>query len=64
MERKNCWKVYSEKRLEKMEQYAKTYMEFLNQSKTERECVDTTINLLEKEGYVDLAKLITENKKI
>ncbi len=64
MERKNCWKVYSEKRIEKMEQYAKTYMEFLNQSKTERECVDTTINLLEKEGYVDLAKLITENKKI
>ena len=64
MERKNCWKTYNEKRLEKMEQYAKSYMHFLNHSKTERECVDTTINLLEKEGFVDLAKLIKENKKV
>ena len=64
MERKNCWKEYSEKRLEKMEYYAKDYMHFLNKAKTERECCDTVVNMVEKEGFVDLAKLIKEQKKI
>lgn len=35
MERKNCWKQYSDKRLNKMEEYTKEYMHFLNHSKTE-----------------------------
>lgn len=64
MEKKNCWKEYSEKRLEKMESYAKDYMHFLNKSKTERECVDTVVNLVEKEGFQDLAALIHEQKKL
>ena len=64
MERKNCWKEYSEKRLEKMEHYAKDYMHFLNKAKTERECCDTVVNMVEKEGFTDLAKLIKEQKKL
>lgn len=64
MERKNCWNEYSEKRLEKMEHYAKEYMHFLNKSKTERECCDTVVNMVEKEGFEDLAKLIKEQKKL
>lgn len=64
MERKNCWNEYSEKRLEKMESYTKDYMHFLNKSKTERECCDTVVNMVEKEGFEDLAKLIKENKKL
>lgn len=64
MEKRNCWKTYSEKRLEKMEQYTKAYMNFLNDSKTERECVDTTVELLEKEGFVNLNTLIRENRQV
>lgn len=64
MERKNCWKEYSEKRLEKLEDYAKEYMHFLNHAKTERECCDTVVNMVEKEGFEDLAKLIKEQKKL
>ena len=64
MERKNCWKEYSEKRLEKMEHYTKEYMHFLNKAKTERECCDTVVNMIEKEGFEDLAKLIKEQKKL
>lgn len=64
MERNNCWKEYSEKRLEKMERYAKAYMHFLNASKTERECVDAVVNMVEEEGFVDVAKLIRDGKKL
>ena len=64
MERKSCWKEYSEKRLEKLEDYAKEYMHFLNHAKTERECCDTVVNMVEKEGFEDLAKLIKEQKKL
>lgn len=64
MERKNCWKEYSEKRLEKLEDYVKDYMHFLNHAKTERECCDTVVNMVEKEGFEDLAKLIKEQKKL
>ncbi len=64
MERKNCWNEYSEKRLEKMESYAKAYMQFLDQSKTERECASTVINMAEEAGFIDLAKLIKEEKKL
>lgn len=64
MERKNCWNEYSEKRLEKMENYTKEYMHFLNKAKTERECCDAIVNMVEKEGFEDLAKLIKEQKKL
>jgi len=64
MERKNCWKQYSDKRLNKMEEYTKEYMHFLNHSKTERECADTVVNLVEKEGFKDLAALVRDKKKL
>lgn len=64
MERKNCWKQYSDKRLNKMEEYTKEYMHFLNHSKTERECADTVVNLVEKEGFTDLAALVRDKKKL
>ena len=62
MERKNCWKQYSDKRLNKMEEYTKEYMHFLNHSKTERECADMVVNLAEKEGFTDLAALVRDKK--
>lgn len=64
MENKNCWKEYSDKRLEKMNNYVKDYMHFLNKSKTERECVDTVVNIVEKEGFEDLSTLIKNQKKL
>lgn len=64
MERKNCWKTYGDKRLEKMEEYAKEYMHFLNHAKTERECADTVVNWVEKEGFEDLAVITRDKRKL
>ncbi len=64
MESKNCWDEYSKKQLKELEEYAKSYMDFMNQSKTERECVDTIVNMVEADGFQDIAKLIRDKKKV
>ena len=37
MEQKNTWETYSEEQLEEVDSFAKEYMDFLNNGKTERE---------------------------
>ncbi len=39
-------------------------MDFLDNGKTERECIDTIVNRIEKEGYQELEALIKEQKKL
>ncbi len=62
METKNVWNKYSTAELKKVDAFADGYREFLDSSKTERECVDTIVNLLEKDGYVELSKATKSNK--
>ena len=61
MERKNVWKKYDKKTLKKVDTFAKGYKEFLDNGKTERECIDQIVNRIEKEGYVELEGLIKNN---
>ena len=58
MERKNVWMTYNEKQLKELESHAKEYMDFLNEGKTERECIDGIVNRIEKEGYQELQTLM------
>ena len=64
MEKKNVWNSYSEEQLKEAEAFAREYMDFLDAGKTERECVDTLVNLIEKEGYVELNALLESGSKI
>ena len=64
MERKNVWKTYSEEQLKAADAFGKEYMYYLDHGKTERECVDLTVNMIEKEGYVELQQLIKEGKTL
>lgn len=64
MERKNVWKTYSKKQLKETDKFAKGYMEFLSQGKTERECVNYIVNLVEEEGYVELAQAMKDGKNL
>lgn len=43
------------------EEFCKGYKEYLDKSKTERECVETTIEMLEKAGYVPFDETKTYN---
>lgn len=64
MKKKNAWETYDEKNLKKLEKVCREYREFLDHGKTERECVDTTVNLIEKEGYRELEAVIREGGKL
>ena len=63
MEKKNVWETYDENQLQELEQHAKEYMDFLDNGKTERECIDLIVNKIEQEGYRELQVLIKEKQK-
>lgn len=64
MEAKNLWEKYSAADLKKVDELAKEYIDFLNNGKTERECVTEIVNTIEKAGYVELEKLMEKKKPL
>ncbi len=64
MEKKNTWETYNKTQLKAVDTFAKEYMQFLDNGKTERECVDVIVNLIEKEGYRELQMLRKQNHKL
>ena len=64
MEHKNVWEKYDKKQLKAVDSLGDAYRDFLDNGKTERECIDQIVNRIEKEGYVELEKLIKENKTL
>ncbi len=64
MERKNAWETYDEGQLEGLEKLNREYREFLDNSKTERECIDTIVNTIEAEGYQELEGLMESGRKL
>lgn len=61
MDRKNAWETYEAKDLKKMEKLCGEYRDFLDKGKTERECVDNIVNIIEKAGYRELESLVKED---
>lgn len=64
MDRKNAWKTYNKKQLAELEKVCKDYLKFLDQGKTERECVKQIVRAAEEKGYMDLAKVVRDRKKL
>ncbi len=64
MKTESVWTKYSEKQLKELEKLSADYRTFLDEGKTERECVSYIVNRIENEGYVELAKLLKSGKKI
>jgi len=64
MERPNAWKTYKAKEMKKVESLGKEYKAFLDQGKTERECVREIVESLEKAGYTDLERAIAEKRAL
>ena len=58
MENQNIWATYDAKHLKKLEKLSQEYRDFLDNGKTERECIDTIVNTIEADGYVELESLI------
>ena len=58
MIRKNTWITYTQKQEKEAFAFAEGYKKFLDQGKTERECVDQLVNMAEEEGFVELTSLL------
>ena len=64
MERKNIWNNYDENELNNLEKVNEEYRKFLDNGKTERECVDYTVKLAESYGYKNLEDVIVAGEKL
>ena len=64
MERKNVWKDYDKKQLKELEDLCKEYRKFLDNGKTERECVKYIVDLAKKSGYQDFEEVKASGKKL
>lgn len=64
MVRKNAWTTYDKKQINELEKVSKGYLKFLDNGKTERECVKEIIKMAKEYGYMDLKDVIKNNKKL
>ena len=64
MKRENIWKSYTEQQCAELEALCERYRSFLDQGKTERECVRTAVRLAREAGYEDLKDVIREGKTL
>lgn len=64
MKRESIWNKYNETQLKELETLSQNYKKFLDEGKTERECVNVIVDRVEKEGYVELNRLIKEKGKV
>lgn len=64
MERRNAWKDYTKKESKEMEKLCEDYRHFLDDGKTERECVSQSVRIAEQAGYRNLADVIEEGGKL
>ena len=64
MARKNAWLSYTEADEKEMEALAEAYKSFLDNGKTERECVDRTIEEARAKGYVSLEEKLAKGETV
>ena len=64
MERKNMWTVYSEEQLRELEQLNESYKLYLDNGKTERECIKVAVQMAQDAGYRDLKDVIANGERL
>ena len=64
MEYKNTWELYDEEQLKAVDAFAQEYMGFLDNGKTERECIDQIVNMIEEKGYRELDAVIASGDSL
>ncbi len=64
MNRKNVWTTYNATQLKAVDKFGEDYKNFLDNSKTEREAIDTIVNDIEAAGYRELNTLIGGKTKL
>ena len=58
MDRKNVWSTYNASQLTELHEINEKYKRCLDEGKTERECVNLTIQMAKAAGYQDLKEVL------
>ena len=64
MEKKNLWAVYDESQLNELEKLNVNYKSYLDNGKTERECIAVAVKMAEEAGYKNLKDVITKGESL
>ena len=64
MDRKNLWNVYDEVQIQDLEKVNGAYKLFLDNGKTERECVVEAVKMAKEAGYRDLNDVIVNGESL
>ena len=64
MESKNLWKTYSREQLKELEQLNENYKTYLDNGKTERECIREAVKMAKEAGYKDLNDVIANGETL
>ena len=64
METTNLWKSYSEEQLKELQQLNEGYKAYLDNGKTERECIREAVKMAKDAGYKDLQEVIANGETL
>ncbi len=64
MYKKNAWQNYNAEEMEKLEGFAKRYRAFLDNGKTERECVTEAVRQAEEKGFISLDEAVETGRRL
>ena len=64
MYRKNAWKEYTAEQIKAVMDFNEGYKDFISKGKTERICVDLTVELAEKEGFRKLEDIVAAGETL
>ena len=62
MKNKSVWNKYNARQLKECVEFNAKYRQFLDEGKTERECVSVIVNMAEQAGYVELSEKLKGKK--
>lgn len=64
MERKNAWEKYGKDEKAEVFAFAEEYRKFISDCKTERECVSDLKQRAQQAGFLDIADVLAENRRL
>ena len=64
METTNLWKTYSEEQLKELQELNEGYKVYLDNGKTERECIREAVKMAKEVGYKDLKDVIANGETL
>ncbi len=64
MSKENVWNTYDQEALTQLEKTCAAYKAFLDEGKTERECVKATVRAAKEAGYEDLDEVLASGKTL